>query len=116
VPIEIIERPKQPYRAPDAASFFAGGEPDWLDAVTSTDAVTAAGQFSPTMVARLLAKCRTAGGRGLSNTDNMRLVSVLSIQLLHSQFIERGHALRSDPPSPMAVFDYVGAHPTRTEE
>ena len=32
---EILTRPKQPYRAPDAASFFAEGGSDWFGDVTS---------------------------------------------------------------------------------
>ena len=35
VPADILHRPKQPYRAPDAASFFATGAPDWVGEVTS---------------------------------------------------------------------------------
>ena len=33
VPDDIIHRPKQPYRAPDAASFFAPDRPAWFDEV-----------------------------------------------------------------------------------
>lgn len=116
LPASIVDRPKQPYRSPDAASFFVRGEPDWLDAVTSPAAVSAAGQFKPAMIERLLAKCRSTGGRGLSNTDNMRLVSVLSIQLLHAQFIDHGYPFPPVPPSPMAVFDHVDTDPRDSEE
>ncbi len=108
VPPDVLNRPKQPYRAPDATSFFAEGEPDWLDAVTSSSAVSSAGIFSPSIVERLLAKCRAAGGRGLSNSDNMRLVAVLSIQLLHAQFVERRRIPSTRLPTPTAVFDVVG--------
>lgn len=108
VPPDVLRRPKQPYRAPDAASFFADGEPDWVAAVTSIQAVTAAGVFSPTIVERLLGKCRAARGRGLSNTDNMRLVAVLSVQLLHALFVERGHSLTTALPAPTTIFDAVG--------
>ena len=33
VPDDIIHRPKQPYRAPDAASFFTPDRPAWFDEV-----------------------------------------------------------------------------------
>ena len=39
IPDDIIHRPKQPYRAPDAASFFAAGRPAWFDEVMSERAV-----------------------------------------------------------------------------
>ena len=90
VPEDIIHRTKQPYRAPDAASFFAGGSPAWFDEVTSERAVAAAGVFEPSLVAGLLAKCRRTGGENMSNTDNMRVLAVVSTQLTHESFIAGG--------------------------
>lgn len=88
VPREVVERPKQPYRAPDAASFFLNGdEPDWLNEVLREGAVEEAGIFNAKMVSGLVRKCRAAGGTGMSNTDNMRLVAVVSTMLLHHLFI-----------------------------
>lgn len=88
VPNEIIERKKQPYRAPDALSFVAANAPDYIDEVLSDSAVRDANVFDPQAVVQLLRKCRTRGSEGqFSNTDNMALVGVLSTQLLHRQFI-----------------------------
>lgn len=87
LPTEILARPKQPYRAPDAASFVADTAAGWRDEVTSPDAIEAAGIFQPRVVHALLAKCDRTGGRRMSNTDNMRLLAVLSTQLLHHRFI-----------------------------
>lgn len=105
IPAEIRNRPKQPYRAPDASSFFAHGTPDWLDDVTSESAVTRAGVFRPAVVSRLLQKARRNQGKGLSNTDNMRLVAVVSTQLLSSQVLSTDRP-PSLPPLPMTVFDF----------
>ncbi|WP_196875317.1 asparagine synthase (glutamine-hydrolyzing) [Nocardioides luteus] len=104
VPEEILRRPKQPYRAPDAAAFFAGGTPDWVFDVTSGAALEAAGVFRPELVQRLLEKARRTQGRSLGNTDNMRLVAVLSTQLLHSELLT-GPAPAAAPPEPLTVFD-----------
>jgi asparagine synthase (glutamine-hydrolysing) len=90
VPEDIIHRMKQPYRAPDAASFFAGGSPAWFAEVTSDRAVAAAGVFEPSLVAGLLAKCKRTGGENMSNTDNMRVLAVVSTQLTHESFIADG--------------------------
>jgi asparagine synthase (glutamine-hydrolysing) len=92
VPAEILRRPKQPYRAPDAGSFFGSGPggsgvPEWLREVTSARAVAEAGVFEPALVTGLLAKCERARGIRMSNTDNMRTLAVLSTQLVHAQFI-----------------------------
>lgn len=104
VPEEILRRPKQPYRAPDAAAFFAGGTPDWVFDVTSGPALEAAGIFRPELVQRLLEKARRTEGRGLGNTDNMRLVAVLSTQLLHTELLT-GPAPAAAPPEPLTVYD-----------
>ncbi|WP_155390268.1 asparagine synthase (glutamine-hydrolyzing) [Catellatospora paridis] len=105
VPEEIRRRPKQPYRAPDAASFFAAGTPDWFDEVTSARAVTDAGVFQPEQVAGLVAKCRRTGGEQMSNTDSMRLMAVISTQLTHQQFIsgDGGAAASALPELQVAV-------------
>ena len=87
IPPEILRRPKQPYRAPDAASFFGGRGSDWFDEVTSPEALAAAGVFEPALVTRLLEKCARTGGRRMSNTDNMRVLAVVSTQLVHHDFV-----------------------------
>lgn len=108
VPEEIRHRAKQPYRAPDAASFFYGGTaPDWIEDLTSPDALRASGVFDPVLVAGLLAKCRARQGRGLGNTDNMRVLAVLSTQLLHDQFINNGADATPAPAERMTVIDLV---------
>ncbi len=84
LPESILKRPKQPYRAPDAGSFF--GEPvEWIDEVTSPGAVKDAGVFNPAAVQALVGKCRKKQGKGMSNFDNMAITAVLSTQLLHRQ-------------------------------
>jgi asparagine synthase (glutamine-hydrolysing) len=111
VPADIIYRPKQPYRAPDAASFFADGSPAWFGDVMSERAVQAAGVFEPSVVAGLLAKCRRTGGENMSNTDNMRVLAIVSTQLTYETFITgggRGGAERALPDPAVAV-DLVAA-------
>jgi asparagine synthase (glutamine-hydrolysing) len=89
VPQEILARPKQPYRAPDAMSFVDPGAPDWIGDVLAEDALKDAGIFEPTTIARLWHKCRSSRDRQMSNSDNMALCGVLSTQLLHAEFVRR---------------------------
>jgi asparagine synthase (glutamine-hydrolysing) len=114
VPDEIRNRPKQPYRAPDAASFFLGDStPDWVDEVLSPGALLASGLFDPRQVAGLVAKARARSGR-FGNTDNMRVVAVLSTQLIHQQFLS-GSPAWSDaqtPPEPVHIIDLVAERET----
>ena len=111
IPPEVLARPKQPYRAPDASSFFAGTQQDWLAELTSAEAVRSAGVFDPSQVTGLFAKCARRSGEGMSNTDNMRVLAIVSTQLLHHQFVEGdgGGMAPGEPPQPMTVHDYRGA-------
>jgi asparagine synthase (glutamine-hydrolysing) len=88
VPDQIIQRHKQPYRAPDAVSFTGDPVPEWVGELTSERYVADAGIFDPVAVARLWRKCRASSAAGsLSNADNMALVGVLSTGLLHEQLV-----------------------------
>lgn len=102
VPEAILERPKQPYRAPDATVFFGAGSPDWVTAMLEPSAVADCPVFEPGQVEALARKCRRAGARGtggLSNTDDMRIVAAVSTQLLHHGFVE-GAWLTPSPAPP----------------
>lgn len=108
LPRSIRERPKQPYRAPDAASFFYQVRaPDYVVELTDPDRIERAGIFNPKAIAALTAKCRRVGGLRMSNTDNMRIVAVLSTMLIHDQFIEHdGRGPSGEVPAePMTVID-----------
>jgi asparagine synthase (glutamine-hydrolysing) len=96
LPEEILHRPKQPYRAPDAASFFTTGRPDWFDEITSERAVRDAGVFDAALVRGLVDKCARTRGQNMSNTDNMRVLAVISTQLTHALFVA-GHGSASEP-------------------
>ncbi|WCD92922.1 asparagine synthase (glutamine-hydrolyzing) [Microbacterium sp. nov. GSS16] len=104
VPAEIIDRPKQPYRAPDAASIFVADAPGRLTEATSPDAVTAAGIWDPRAVQLLWDKALRSGGRGMGNTDNMRVMAVLTSQLLHQMLVQDWRAPEPTPPTPVAAF------------
>jgi asparagine synthase (glutamine-hydrolysing) len=59
----------------------------------------------------LLAKCTRTGGENMSNTDNMRLLAVVSTQLTHESFIAgRWSALERPLPYPSVAVDLLNAH------
>ena len=110
VPDDILKRPKQPYRAPDAASFFFSGRgPDWLTDATSPDALETCGIFNPAAVQVLFDKCASRRGAATGNTDNMRVLAVLSTQLLYQQFISGagGPDGSEPPPEPLVAIDLL---------
>jgi asparagine synthase (glutamine-hydrolysing) len=110
IPESILRRPKQPYRAPDAACFFNGTGRDWIDEATSERNISEAGIFDPASVAGLLAKCERVGGAKMSNTDNMRVVAVMSTMLLYKSFIlgDGSGGKPEEMPKPVAIFDMLG--------
>jgi asparagine synthase (glutamine-hydrolysing) len=84
LPAEIGNRPKQPYRAPDAPSFLGDGAPDWVAEELAPARLAETGVFAPAAVARLRAK--GAAGRATGFKDNVALVGILSTQLWHRNF------------------------------
>jgi asparagine synthase (glutamine-hydrolysing) len=86
LPPVIANRPKQPYRAPDAEAFFGPGAPDYVEEVLSPRAIADTGIFDPRAVTRLADKCRRL--RSVSTRDGMALVGILSAQLWAHVFLK----------------------------
>ncbi len=97
VPEEIRWRPKQPYRAPVARTFFGPHRPEYVADLLSPPAVERAGYFNPLSVQRLVEKARRVPD--LSEMDSMAVAGILSVQLLHHLFVE-GFPARSRAPLP----------------
>jgi asparagine synthase (glutamine-hydrolysing) len=103
IPDEIVHRPKQPYRAPDAMSFFGVTSPEWFSDLLADSSVKSAGLFDATMIARLINKCQSHEGQNMSNSDNMLLVGIASTSLLFEEFVRGGAAAADGPLPPLAV-------------
>jgi asparagine synthase (glutamine-hydrolysing) len=93
VPPRILERPKQPYRAPESQSFFDpnGRGLPFVEECLSPAHLKRSGLFDAESVSRLVEKARrAAAGRGpaLGARDNMAFVFVLSTSLLLDRFID----------------------------
>ncbi len=87
LPDAVRTRTKQPYRAPDSASFFENGKPlPYVAELLSAGRIDAAGLFDPAAVGRLVAKCQA--GRAIGFGDNMAFVGILSTMLVHEQFVQ----------------------------
>jgi asparagine synthase (glutamine-hydrolysing) len=104
VPRQIVERAKQPYRAPIGRCFFGERPPDYVAVLLSERALRRTGCFDPSRVSVFIEKCRKQEGRLLGERENMALTGILSIQLLDHLFIRR---------SAEAVLDF---HPVRDVE
>jgi asparagine synthase (glutamine-hydrolysing) len=100
LPPSIKARGKQPYRAPDAPSFFAANSPEWVADHLTPNALQGVGIFDPTAVAGLLRRCRAGLVTGFR--ENQATVGIISTQLWHHQFVENSrqiHPLRTNRAS-----------------
>jgi asparagine synthase (glutamine-hydrolysing) len=94
LPREILSRPKQPYRGPDASFLWSSAPPEWAFEVLSPGAIAAAGVFDSAQVSALIDKSRRLAGKGpLSNVDAMALIGVATTQLVHRALIARAPEL-----------------------
>lgn len=89
LPKRIVDRYKQPYRAPDIAAFYSGKTPEYVDEMMGNAKIADYGYFDPNRVERLIAKIRK--GRAIAYKDNMAFVGMLSTQIWHYHFIENFH-------------------------
>jgi len=86
IPESIRTRHKQPYRAPEAASFF-GRKSAYVEDLLSPEQIKRDGVFNPSAVSALVQKFHN--GRQTSVADNMAVVGILSTQLLLDRFVNR---------------------------
>jgi asparagine synthase (glutamine-hydrolysing) len=81
LPDDIARRTKQPYRAPDSASFFVDGQPlDYVADLFAEENLRASGLFDVQATTRLFTKARA--GKVVGFADNQAFVGVLSTLLL----------------------------------
>jgi asparagine synthase (glutamine-hydrolysing) len=85
LPESILQRPKQPYRAPDGASFATPNSPGYVAEVLARQNILRDGIFDPSPVHLLAEKFRS--GRAMSVKDNMAMVGVVSTGLLMQQLV-----------------------------
>lgn len=93
VPRRVIDRPKQPYRAPESQSFFSetGAAPPWAEDLLSPARIGAAEIFDVEVARNLVEKARrgATGGPPLGTRDNMAFVFLISTLLIVESFLQR---------------------------
>lgn len=96
VPPIVLQRSKQPYRAPDVPAFVGASSPDYVRDMLAPDAIARTGLFDPAAVAGLVRRCEA--GRAVGFAENQAFVAVLSTQLWHHSFFEeRGQQATLQP-------------------
>jgi asparagine synthase (glutamine-hydrolysing) len=104
IPRELVERAKQPYRAPISRCFWGDHSFDYVEELLSEQAIRQAGYFDPVKVSRLAAKCHKQEGQLLSERENMALVGILSTQLVDHMFVKNFPAYPIHEPEDVKVF------------
>jgi asparagine synthase (glutamine-hydrolysing) len=85
IPASVLNRRKQPYRAPEGTSLLAPAAREYVEDLLSPAQVERDGIFDAHAVGKLLDKFRRGSAIGIK--DNMSLVGVVSTQLLVHQYI-----------------------------
>ena len=87
VPPAVVERPKQPYRAPDIPAFFTPEMVWYARELLDEPALAHTGLFDARSVAGLVRRCRAGGGDTVGFRENQAFVAILSTQLWYHQFM-----------------------------
>jgi asparagine synthase (glutamine-hydrolysing) len=96
LPDAILDRPKQPYMAPDAPSFFGEDAPEWVGEMLAREKLDRYGLFDSDAVGTLTAKMKRRRRGQIGFRDNMLLVGILSTQLLIHDWLDSGDAVMAD--------------------
>lgn len=87
LPDSIVRRVKQPYRAPISKCF---AEENFASSMLNSEVIEKYRYFNPASIEQLLSKFRSQEWKNISERDDMSLVGIVSMQLLHHHFIDRG--------------------------
>jgi asparagine synthase (glutamine-hydrolysing) len=86
LPESIVERDKQPYRAPIYQCFIQNDESNTND-VLSKQTLNKFGYFNSNFVDKLISKANNANGQPIAARDDMAIVGITSLQLLHDMYV-----------------------------
>ncbi len=85
LPQQVVNRPKQAYRAPVASSLISSEAPEYLRDIMSADSLKKNGIFDAKSVEKLI---RNMGERKtITENENMAVAGILSTQILVDLFI-----------------------------
>ena len=87
LPAQILQRPKQPYRAPDAAAFMAADAPDYLELLLSPHELQKLDLIDSRFAQQFIAKVRRTPPEQISQRENQTFLFLLSLALLHQQMV-----------------------------
>lgn len=93
LPNTIVDRVKQPYRAPISKCFKGENEASQM---LSDEMIKKYEVFDPDVVGNLVNKLKSTDWNNISERDDMSLAGIVSMQLLHHHFIEQNDKMNSE--------------------
>ena len=96
LPQRVVERTKNPYRAPEAAAFFSRDSKDRLLESFAPEAIKRRGLFDPQAIGKL--RERVEQSSELAARDNMAMVLAYSSHLFHDLFVDGAMVPHPLPP------------------
>ncbi|MCP3930656.1 MAG: asparagine synthase [Bacteroidetes bacterium] len=102
LPENISKRAKQPYRAPISQALLNNTN-EKLENLIEEDQLIDAGIFNHKKVEHLFKKCMIQKQGGVSESENMAIVGIISTQLIHEQFIKGFDSQSVQPAKPDKV-------------
>ena len=87
LPKRILEKSKQPYRAPDAKAFCVE-QPAYLEAIQSEHELGKLGVVDVKRCAAFVARMLSRSTGEFGQAENQAFVFLISLSLLHHQFVE----------------------------
>lgn len=88
LPKSILQRPKQPYLAPDARSFRnETGLHDWVEDALAPERIARIAPLNALFADKLVTKIRRTPEKRISPRESQAFLSLLSIALLDGQFV-----------------------------
>ena len=85
LPVSVLKRPKQAYRAPIASSFLSSPAREYVMELLSEHDINQTGMFSYNTVQKLQNKI--SAGNLVTEMENMALSGIISSQLIYHQYI-----------------------------
>ena len=101
LPQQILQREKQPYRAPESAPFIRE-RPDYLELILSERQLSRIEGLNHKFVAALSRKVMTKDPSEISTRENQAFIFLLSISLLHYRFVQRQSLTSFEKPAVLA--------------
>lgn len=89
LPKSVLQKPKQPYRAPDLSAFLGSHDADYTEALLSEHELAKMPFLNGVFCQQFLKKVRNAPPGGISQRENQAFILLLSTALLHRYFVER---------------------------